>query len=237
MASVADRNQDLACVFHQDGTVSIETMHNNMKQSKIVSVESVIAAIKSEEDSYDFPLFPAGLRKIKKDGRRTTIAIEYPEMKIPEMRYRNSTYKDLAIPRSVWISTLNNIANNKYTLALTHIFALNMPLMSENQQLYHWPFPNFSVSYGNICWGNDTNIDRFKKEGVTLNNLSSLMSMYFSANANDDLGWTMNSRWDAEERFRNLANMTVFDTSLLVPCTDNPSTFSQAITYINGRTR
>lgn len=240
MRSSNVRLKDTVCTIGGDGIVKIEMDNGGVRENKLVTIDQYIAALKDNDENFEFPLFPVGLRKIAKKGKTTVIAIEYPELKMPEIRYRSNTYKNVAIPRSVWISRLTDAPGLKYKLINTYIFALDMPLIGERQKLYDWPFPNFSVSFQNICWGNDTNIQPFIKEGVPLGNYASLMSMYFSASANDDLGWKMRfsafaNSSDMTAILKELGTLSVFPTNALQPESSGINNFDEAFNRMLNR--
>ena len=183
-------NKPIICTINTDATVSIAGVSaDGVKSNKLISLNSFLEAVRSSDESIELPILPNGIRKFKQSGESCIVAIEH-EPQIVEISYRGSSYK-VPTPRSLWISLLSSSSTrqNSYRIIKTIIYSLDMPLMSETQTLYDWPFPNHSVDYTpGICWGNDDNYENIRHD-ATLRNLSSLYSMYFSANFNDDLGW------------------------------------------------
>lgn len=209
-------NRELSLVLTQDGLVNVNCSGpNNSRVNKIVSIETLASAISSEEDITDLPMFPMGLRKFYKYGQRVVVAIEYPETIIQEFSYHNEKYK-IPAPRSLWFHSLTESRTKpgEYQINRSHIYSLQLPLMNMNASLYKWPFPNHDVGFGGgICWGNDKNYGQISK-GCSLNNLTSLYSLYFSTNFNDDLGWKMSGERSGSA-IRTLQNKEIFETSWL----------------------
>lgn len=185
-------NESIDCTIYNDGFVKVKEKIGDIETLKTISFESFIEAVNIKGEKFSLPLLPFGIRKIAQCGHTVCIAIEYPGT-IIDFNYRGSIYKDIPIPPSVWIHLTKANSEGQYSLIKSHLFSLDMPLLSESQKMYKWPFPNYSRSFGNVCWGNDQNIKDFtKNKGRPLANYTSLYSMYFSASANDDLGWCIN---------------------------------------------
>lgn len=227
---------DTTCVIKQDGTVSISTVDGGIKKAKIVSLEAFSQALRSDQESFELPLLPAGIRKYKRSGDYLVIGIEYPDQIIPSFTYNGSDYA-IPAPRCVWLTllSLNNNSVDTYKIHKTWPFALDMPLLSEEQTLYKWPFTNWSISFNNICWGSHASF-RAIKDNCKLTNVSSQYSMYFNANANDHLGWDCNlprdEGFDGHNPAAFLNNKETFDVSWLQ---SEGMTFSRAVERIIGR--
>jgi hypothetical protein len=226
---------DTVCVIKGDGTVSVSTTDGGIKKAKIVSLEAFSQALRSDQESFELPLLPAGIRKYKRSGDYLVIAIEYPDQIIPEFTYNGNNYA-VPVPRCVWLTllSLNNNSVDTYRIHKTWPFALDMPLLSEEQNLYKWPFTNWSLGFNNICWGSHESF-RTIRDSCKITNVSSQYSMYFNANANDHLGWDCDlPREDRQNHAQFLDGKTEFDVSWLE---SERMTFSSAVDRIVGRNR
>lgn len=183
---------DTICKLKDDGTVEIQvTNPNGSKSVKIVSLVNFAQAIRHNDQALDLPLLPTGIKKYRQEGDYLVIGIEYPASIIENFTYNNRNYK-VPVPQSFWLTLLRkNTANEKYSVIKTHIYSMAMPLYSETQDLYQWPFTNHATDFGpGICWGSHTSYTNLKS-ACTIANVSSFYSMYFNANFNDHLGWKM----------------------------------------------
>lgn len=186
------------CTINNDGTVSVDTIIKGVRTTKMVSLENFSQALASDREKLELPLFPTGIKKYRSQGDNLLIAIEYPETVISNFRYK-SDILSIPVPKCVWLTLLRNIPGkvDAYKIIKTWPFALDMPLLSESQTLYKWPFTNWSLSFNNICWGNHESINVLRQE-CKISNVSSQYSMYFNAIANDHLGWDFISPEDSD---------------------------------------
>jgi hypothetical protein len=220
---------DTVCTIKRDGTVNIKTEHGGARISKVVSVEAFASALRSDTEELELPLFPTGLKKYKKSGDYLVVALEYPEALIENVRYNGQTY-NMVVPRSVWIHWLSskNGSTDVYKIQKSWIFALDMPLLSESQNLYKWPMGNWSLDYDKVCWGNHEPYHEIQ-QNCKLANISSLYSMYFSSDFNDDLGWDLNPPDNSDYNHIPdfLSKQNQFDVSWLIR--EGSMTFGNAI--------
>jgi hypothetical protein len=226
-------DQPIKCLINQDGTVSVEEEDTTgIKRSKILSFESFSQILTSDTESFELPLLPYGIKKYRKEGETLIIAIERPAGIIDNFNYYKRSLKSVPAPRSIWLTTLREHRgdSSRYTIIKSNIYALMMPLMSETQRMYDWPFPNHEKGYG-ICWGSSSAYSDLSKN-CTLSNLSSLYSMYFSSKFNSDLGWKVRyDRSNFSSPIDFLAEKKEFSGDWLVP---SDVTFTEACNYLLG---
>jgi len=130
------------------------------------------------------------------------------------LQYNGKEIKNVPVPKSVWITHLKENPGGGFSIKKTNIHAMNsLGLMNESCNLYSWPYPNHSVSYG-VCWGNDP-VYKSLASNVELSNLSSLFSIYFSANFNEDLGFKFNIPETEYPSFSNVSGLSSFEDSFL----------------------
>lgn len=188
-------SEKLNFIINNDGTVHVRVENSSgIESTRIISFNDMINSLQSDDINLELPLFPRGLRKYKAVGQRTVVGIEYPPSIISEVRWRDgTTYKNIPTPGSVWLTLLGNNADGTFRIIKNNLYALDaFGLVDDNTALYAWPFPNYSRTYGaGVCWGNDKNFSNIKNN-ATLNSLSSLYNIYFSAGFNNDLGYSIN---------------------------------------------
>ena len=216
-----------------DGGVSIDIKNaEGFISNKVVSLDDFANAFSMSNESLDLPLFPKGFRKYKTRGERTLVAFEVPATIINEVYWRNSegeteTYNNIPIPNSVWLVSLNILPNKKYSINKVNVVATNfLGLVSEDSPMYYWPFPNHTISYG-VCWGNDPNYSNLK-DGCFLNELHSLVNIYFSAAFNSDLGYRFldpDSEFSSGNIFQCMEGKTNFADKYLVRHSENFNQF------------
>lgn len=212
----------IRCVIDDNGIVNVELEEaNGIITSKIITFEDLRESINIKSGNINLPLFPRGLRKIRKEGDTVVVAIEYEPCIMPEV-ITNSKYKDVPIPGSLWLHRLKDLGSGKYAIRKSAIFALQGSIMTGMEKLYHWPFTNYSASYG-ICWGSDSNYRNIANK-TTLMNLGSIYGLYFSTRFNNDLGTEVNwramngseeSRGSISSLFKHIAGKECYDPALL----------------------
>jgi len=216
-----------------DGIVSMSILNEDgSKANKLVSLDAFSQAVRSSDDSFELPLLPNGIRKWKQKGDYVVAAIEYPEQIIHNFNYKDEVFS-IPAPRSVWLTllSLNNRGAYRYKVHKTHIFSLTTPLLSDDQNMYMWPFTNYSTTFGpGICWGSEGSFATIKDD-CTIRNISSLYSMYFNGIFNDHLRWDMDLPSDVPNNgdssyVRYLKDKESFDVSLL---RSENVTFNQAV--------
>lgn len=203
-----------------DGLVSVRVNNpDGTSSNKVVKYEDFSRIFLLDNQEIDLPLFPRGLRKYMVRGERTLVAIEYPATVVETARWRGQdTYRTIPVPPSVWFTLLQNAPNGNYKIIKSHLYALDFTgLMNQDSNLYKWPFPNHSLTYTpGICWGNDNHFSAIKND-CSLSNLSSLFSMYFSAEFNNDLGFHINHPNSDGNIFDMIKGEEEYDPSWLVP--------------------
>lgn len=228
--------KDIVCHIKGDGTVSVLVEEAGIKTAKVLSLETFCNTLKYDNERIELPLFPNGMRKYVMDGDSLVIAVEYPERVIENFKYLDETYS-IPAPKSVWIFFMGRInGSDQYRVHKVWPFALDMPLLGESQMLYKWPFPNWSLSHGSICWGNDPSARELMRS-CKVANVSSFYSIFFNARANADLGWDLDYRDDDNRGVRPekfLDGKDSFDPAWLIR---QGVTFSEAINKITGRSR
>ena len=231
-----NENQGFSANVNPDGTVNVAFKKGNGTNiNKLISIETFAELMQDVNETVELPLLPSNIKKFRKQGDIVVIAIEVPESEY-DVKYNGNIYKSVVVPRSLWIFRLrsNPGMEDSFKILKTYIFTLTMPLMSEDQDVYDWPFPNYSQSYS-VCWGNDQNYGQIAQD-CKLRNLNSLPTLYFSANFNDDLGF--NHEADISDHgnlFRFLAQNSIdrFESSWLQRCGTTRS-FNDALEYVIG---
>ena len=235
----------IECKISDDGIVEIKYQKGGVVHSKTSTFNDFKNAINIRSTDIQLPFLPRGIRKYEKAGDNLVVALEFDAAVIADANYRGSHFENVKTPRSVWMFRLRDNHDGTYTIRKTINYALDMPLLSEDQRLYTWPFPNATESYG-VCWGNDRNFANLQKNAQLIN-LSSLYNVYFSAAFNDDLGMDLSrdALFDAVREkgisidrdgyagnFRALSALDEFPSGALVR---SNRTFSSAFSrFLNG---
>lgn len=234
--------EDIKLDITSEGLVNVDCSgQNNAKVKKIITLDTLANILKTDEDIMNLPMFPMGIRKYYKRGSRTLVAIEYPATIMKEVSFGSDgkKYKDIPVPRSIWLYLLSEKEGRTDTFKLlrTNIYSLKLPLLGENDSLYQWPFPNHATDYGSgVCWGNDKNAKAIGNN-CTLMNLSSLYGIYFSSGFNNDLGWKMDCGTESRSGntlLKHMSGKEDFETSWLLT---SGNSFSQAVKALIGERR
>lgn len=164
--------------------------NNGLKSERICDLASLINILSSIDNIIALPILPFNCRRYIKKGSTVFLFLYYEEGVIQDFQYHKQKYK-IPTPKTLVMLSLNDLGTGKYQLIATTFYALkDTYLNSDEISLYYWPFPNQSPSIrGTVCWGTDPSISQFKNS-CDLFNMGSIYRIYFSANANDDYGWT-----------------------------------------------
>lgn len=241
-------NRGFTAVVNTDGTVNISTINNDgTKCNKLISLNVFSQLVRSGDETVELPLLPNGIRKFMQKGDNVVIVTEHQGTVIENFSYYDDNYRVPTPQNSIWMTLLrvNNNSIDSFKVIKTWVFSMTMPLLTETQELYKWPFPNYSTTYSpGICWGNDENFRRLKNN-CKIRNLASFHDMYFSANFNDDLGFDMEVPSDfmstSEGRRRGntkldyLGTQEHFSNECLIREDSRYNTFDKAINVLIGR--
>lgn len=169
-----------------EGLCNIEyAAANGKKVKKLTDLEALVAMFSSIKNTSETPLLPFGCRKIVTTEKNDLIMIETPQKVVPEIKYGNQSFKDVMIPRALWVFYVKKQNDGKRQLYKTNIYALDsLSPFSMNIPMYEWFLNNHSFGYYGVCWGNN-NIQRIVDGDYA--NFTSLTSVYLSSVFNDHL--------------------------------------------------
>jgi len=208
----------MSITVQEDHSVLIEQPTSaGSVSTKMVDFDTFADCFRAEGVDVSLPMFPKGIRKYEARNGRIVVAIEYPAVVLDKVKYNGQEYTHIPVPASVWLTLLTPSQEHAgyYSIQKNHVYSLGaFGLSDENTTLKHWPFGNHSLGYPpGVCWGNDGGF-RGIKDRAKVKDLSSLFSMYFAAEFNNDLSEEFVSP-NGDSVFASCAGTDRFDESMI----------------------